>query len=620
MKRWCTHCAKFVEVDRPHDGALGCTECGKVLEDFNFSFEPTFMKDGAGQSHLSGNFVRTVQSEYSASRERTLDRANEDMRNLCYGLGMDQPDGIVRTSLAFYRIALEKNFTRGRRTEQVEAACIYIACRESRLPYLLIDFSNLLKINVYVLGAVFLQLCKVLWLHEHPIVQKPLDPSLFIHKYTASLSGGRNNDVARTALRIIASMKRDWMQTGRKPSGLWGAAVYVSAVAHGLKCSKSDVLRLVHICEATLTKRLVEFENTESGSLTIEELNTKAKLEEKNSAKQPNMGLNISGARELLCEHKGTDTPHFAIGLCQSCYNEFVEFSGGLEGGLDPPAFQRAEKERLSKSSIGENTSETNLHENEPDTLAACGTMKSQSAEPEKTDRSTDMNDGFQVDEANDRSAKADDESDTLSDIDDIEVDGYLHNEEEKHYKKIIWEEMNREYLEEQAAKEAAAAAAKEAYAANYKNTEDFQAAQELAAAAAAAVAKSRKEKQQKRAAEAKKSTPAQTAAEAARQMLIKKRLSSKINYDVLEKLFNEPANPENPKKRRTELESNNDDNTPHVSSKEVEAEVIETNDDVGLDDEQEDDDTKGVDGDLHYGNEEEMYDYDEGNYDYDGY
>ncbi|XP_056158273.1 uncharacterized protein LOC115674658 isoform X2 [Syzygium oleosum] len=600
MKRWCTHCAKFVEVDRPHDGALGCTECGKVLEDFNFSFEPTFMKDGAGQSHLSGNYVRTVQSEYSVSRERTVDRANEDMKNLCYGLGMDQPDGIVRTSLAFYRIALEKNFTRGRRTEQVQAACIYIACR-------------------YVLGAVFLQLCKVLWLHEHPIVQKPLDPSLFIHKYTASLSGGRNNEVARTALRIIASMKRDWMQTGRKPSGLWGAAVYVSAVAHGLKCSKADVLRLVHICEATLTKRLVEFEKTESGSLTIEELNTKAKLEEKSSAKQPNMGLNVSGSRELLCEHKDTDVPHFAIGLCQSCYNEFVEFSGGLEGGLDPPAFQRAEKERLAKSSLGEKTSETTSHENEPDTLAACGTEKSRSAEPEKTDQPTDVNDGFRVDEANNGNANAGDESDTLSDIDDIEVDGYLHNEEEKHYKKIIWEEMNREYLEEQAAKEAAAAAAKEAYAANFKNTDDFQAAQELAAAAAAAVAKSRKERQQKRAAEAKTSTPAQTAAEAARQMLIKKRLSSKINYDVLEKLFDEPVIPENPKKRRTELDTNNDDKMP--SSKEVEAEDVETNvDDVGLDDEQEDDDTKGADGDLYYGNEEEMYGYDDGNYDYDGF
>lgn len=29
-----------------------------------------------------------------------------------------------------------------------------------------------------------------------------------------------------------------------------------------------------------------------------------------------------------------------------------------------------------------------------------------------------------------------------------FQVDGYLHNEEETQYKKIIWEEMNKEYLE----------------------------------------------------------------------------------------------------------------------------------------------------------------------------
>lgn len=58
----------------------------------------------------------------------------------------------------------------------------------------------------------------------------------------------------------------------------------------------------------------------------IDELNAKARLEEKSSAKQPNIGLNLSGSRELLCEHKGSDTPHFAIGLCETCYNE-VRFS-----------------------------------------------------------------------------------------------------------------------------------------------------------------------------------------------------------------------------------------------------------------------------------------------------
>nr|ACN36557.1 unknown [Zea mays] len=143
--------------------------------------------------------------------------------------------------------------------------------RQSKKAYLLIDFSDHLQISVYVLGAVFLQLCQVLQLAEHPVVQKLVDPSLFIHRFTKLLLGlgRRNNDVSDTALRIVASMKRDWMQTRRKPSGLCGAALYIAALSHGCNYTKADIVSVVHVCEATLTKRLIEFENTDSGSLTL---------------------------------------------------------------------------------------------------------------------------------------------------------------------------------------------------------------------------------------------------------------------------------------------------------------------------------------------------------------
>ncbi|XP_047261482.1 transcription factor IIIB 70 kDa subunit-like [Capsicum annuum] len=103
---------------------------------------------------------------------------------MLYGLGIDGGESIARPALKFYEMALEKSFTKGRRKEQVQAACLYIACRENKKPFLLIDFSEYLRINVYVLGAVFLQLCKILHLEDHPIVQKPVDPSLFIHRFT----------------------------------------------------------------------------------------------------------------------------------------------------------------------------------------------------------------------------------------------------------------------------------------------------------------------------------------------------------------------------------------------------------------------------------------------------
>jgi transcription factor IIIB subunit 2 len=122
----------------------------------------------------------------------------------------------------------------------------------------------------YELGSVYLQLCEMLYLVENRNYEKLVDPSIFMDRFSNSLLKGKNNkDVVATARDIIASMKRDWIQTGRKPSGICGAALYTAALSHGIKCSKTDIVNIVHICEATLTKRLIEFGDTDSGNLNV---------------------------------------------------------------------------------------------------------------------------------------------------------------------------------------------------------------------------------------------------------------------------------------------------------------------------------------------------------------
>ncbi|GMP71484.1 hypothetical protein CsSME_00029861 [Camellia sinensis var. sinensis] len=86
------------------------------------------------------------------------------------------------------------------------------------------------------------------------------------------------------------------------------------------------------------------------------------------------------------------------------------------------------------------------------------------------------------------------DESESLSDIDDVEVVKYLHSKEEMHYKKIIWEQMNRKH-------------------------ETCQV------------------RPRKRSTEAKKDAPARKASKTTDRVANEKRLSSRINYDALEKL-----------------------------------------------------------------------------------
>ncbi|XP_072950921.1 transcription factor IIIB 60 kDa subunit isoform X1 [Typha angustifolia] len=550
---YCSHCGDYCPaIKDPDKGYICCGICGKILDQEIYSNDPTFTKDGAGQSRLAGNILNSVESGYSASHERTLMKGRDAIKHIVNSLHVSGGDSIIDQAHRFYQIAVDKNFTRGRRTSHVAAACLYIACRQSKKAYLLIDFSDYLEINVYVLGAVFLQLCKILRLAEHPIVQKLIDPSLFIHRFTERLLGGKkNNAVSETALRILASMKRDWMQTGRKPSGLCGAALYISALSHGLDYSKSDIVTVVHICEATLTKRLIEFENTESGCLTIEEFLMRAdELDrEPNSTQLPKPG-------EVLCKHKDSEEQHFAHGLCRKCYNKFIKISGGLEGGAEPPAFQRAERQRAEAAKKEAKMRESHhdkqhfdkdnnsIHDNNGAnsikfTSDEAGNGTRAFKDPENS--GCEAVDASTCKESQDQNEKTVDEQESLSDIDDVEVDGYLHNEEEKHYKKIIWEEMNKEYLEEQAAKEAAAAAKMEAFENSSEDTKQR----------IANLQKSRKERRQKRAEEAKNSTPARSPFEATCNMLKRKGFGSKVNIGAVGSLYT--SDQENLKKQKAE-------------------------------------------------------------------
>nr|XP_017246810.1 PREDICTED: transcription factor IIIB 90 kDa subunit-like isoform X1 [Daucus carota subsp. sativus] len=541
----------------------------------------------------------------------------------------DDDSNVLRRARNFYRIALERNFTKGRPKHLVEAACLYVACRTSEpdpKPYLLIEFAEFLGRNVYELGAVYLTLVQQLSLQDVQSIQKAVDPSLFIHRFANRLLGQTDVNVETTALKIIASMKRDWMQTGRKPSGLCGAALYISAISHGYSYTKSHIVKVVHICEATLTKRLIEFENTESGSLTIDEFTQKAEKHEAElrSLGQTTTGIKSSDKSEVLCKHKGELT--FAHGLCRECYAEFMNFSGGLDGESEPPAFQRAQHERMEKE-----YAEKNAVDSSCDHMAIQGQNSNYvkydkrseipgESRDENLHSSEDVNAGgatkeVPIDDASYSKLQGADyisaespASETLSDIEDLEVDNYIHTAEEMQYKKIIWEELNREYVEEQLAKEAAAAAAKEACEAHMRNCpEDMEDARKLAAEVAAAMEQSKKERRQKRAAEAKNAAPPRTAAEATRQMLAKKKLDSKNNYDVLDELFNDSVSPDNKKSRLNDEVYASGTEYVKQNMKENDSELLPENENEGGPEEF----SEG----LQYGNEEDYiddYGYDE--------
>lgn len=258
-------------------------------------------------------------------------------------------DDTIDAALRLYKMAVSRGFLKGRRSNQVAACCIYIMCRTDKRPYLLIDFSDCLRLNVYVLGSVFLDICSLFKLDHHPIFLSPVDPSLFIHRYVDRLRfGGKTSVVTQTALKLIKSMKRDWIQTGRKPSGICAAALFIASHIHGVPKMKRDIIHVARIGVSTVAKRLTEFSSTAPGKLTASEFNKEAEkmeqLERSLLAGPLNKGEGYNGSR---CHHLETGSEYFASGMCKECYVQYIRVSGGIhEGTSDPPAFTNGNKKR----------------------------------------------------------------------------------------------------------------------------------------------------------------------------------------------------------------------------------------------------------------------------------
>jgi transcription factor IIIB subunit 2 len=98
---------------------------------------------------------------------------------------------------------------------------------------------------------------------------------LFIPRFAQKLDfGEKTHDVTLTALRLVQRMNRDWMATGRRPSGLCGAALLVSARMYDFHRTLDDIVKVVKIGKTTLRKRMLEFEDTPSSNLTVDEFHT----------------------------------------------------------------------------------------------------------------------------------------------------------------------------------------------------------------------------------------------------------------------------------------------------------------------------------------------------------
>jgi len=300
----CPNCnSTDIDTDASR-GDSACMQCGYIMAQNAIVSEVGFVEGADGSSSVLGQFVSaTGSARLSASaktrgpggrgpsvgyqkdsREQTITNGRRAIQQVADHLRLRAHH--VDSAVRLFMLAVQHNFIQGRRTAHVVASCLYIVCRREKTPHLLIDFSDVLQINLYILGATFLKFVRLLNL-SLPII----DPSLYIHRFAAQLElkdkegRDRTHLVAMTALRLVARMKRDWILVGRRPSGICGASLLIASRMHGFRRTQKEIIYVVKVCDLTLRKRLAEFTATKSANLTLEEFE-KMDVETINNSRQ----------------------------------------------------------------------------------------------------------------------------------------------------------------------------------------------------------------------------------------------------------------------------------------------------------------------------------------------
>ncbi|XP_027896738.1 transcription factor IIIB 90 kDa subunit-like isoform X1 [Xiphophorus couchianus] len=558
--RVCRTCGgSDIDVDQARGSAV-CTGCGSVLEDNIIVSEVQFVEGSGGVSSAVGQFVSAdgpvkaplLGSGFHTgvgkeSRAQTLQNGKRQIQQLGSQLQLNQH--CLDTAFNFFKLVVSKHLTRGRRTEHVIAACLYLVCRTEGTPHMLLDLSDLLQVNVYILGKTFLLLTRELCINAPAI-----DPCLYIPRFAHMLEfGDKNHEVSMTALRLVQRMKRDWMHTGRRPSGLCGAALLVAARMHKFRRSVKDVIGVVKVCQTTLRKRLTEFEDTPTSQLTIDEF-MRVDLEQECDPPSFTAGQHKVKMQQLEQElARKLDEVEGEI----SCYKEEIETEleksrpklrgiyaayakemgpsrttadpedeDALSSPADPEdkegddAALQAAAQRLTQDFLRQviQEEEGGGAPQEAETEGAGRPAQGAPLASILGNASLGLQESFHTFEPPEPDQNPDGDPSPsgeldLEGIDDQEIDKYILNEKEVEVKTELWTKQNADYLKEQKEKEERITKEKEQ--GTYKE---------------------KKKKYKKR-----EHIEAATAGEAIEKMLERKKISSKINYDVLRDL-NQPA------------------------------------------------------------------------------
>jgi len=286
----CPECATAVTIHDTIRGEIICFQCGLVLDSNIIDLGPEWraftkeqrdlrrrvgspinymrsdkgltttlgwgFRDGRGRmisAHRRAEIHRMRKwqrrSRQNSSIERNLVLALKEAERLISQMRL--PFSVKDSVAILYRKILSRNLIRGRTIEGIIAAVLYIICRKFQIPITMKEISLYSRINAKTQGRIYRFIMK-----EFDIDIPPVSPKDFVPRFAEELN--LPTRVERHAIRILEVAKQKVIISGKAPTGLAAAALYIASITEGHRTTQREIADAANVTEVTIRNRYKE--------------------------------------------------------------------------------------------------------------------------------------------------------------------------------------------------------------------------------------------------------------------------------------------------------------------------------------------------------------------------
>lgn len=193
--------------------------------------------------------LRRWQQQISSATERNLRYALSELDRMASFLNL--PKNVKEQAAIVYRQVVEKGLVRGRSMESVVSAAVYIACRKYNVPRTLDEIAEASGLKKREIGRTYRFVTR-----ELVIKMVPTKPEEYVPRFASALN--LSGEIQSRSIEILKDAGDKELVSGRGPTGVAAAAIYIAATLAGERKTQREVAEVAGVTEVTIRNRYKE--------------------------------------------------------------------------------------------------------------------------------------------------------------------------------------------------------------------------------------------------------------------------------------------------------------------------------------------------------------------------